>query len=466
MDKKKIIFTFGIILLLLFFLLVINMIIPKTVIILNGKNIINLPINTEYEEQGATAYLKTTFKKKKLDVEISGQVNSQKIGKYIITYRVKHNNRIREEIRIINVTDEEKPTLEVKQIKACQKNNLIEIDAKAFDNYDGDLTSSIKYKVNNDRIIISVQDSSQNLTIFEDKLNYIDEEKPEITLLGNNSIYLKVGEKYVEYGATAYDSCDGNITEKIKIESNVNVMSPGTYEVKYTIEDSLGNKTQKIRNVIVNSEEVKPVSDGIIYLTFDDGPGQYTNQILDILNSYNIKATFFVTNQFPKYQYLIKREYEEGHTVGIHTYSHKWAIYTSVETYLNDFYQIDDIVFSQTGIHPKYFRFPGGSSNTVSRNYKKGIMTELAQIMTEKGYTYFDWTFDSGDTSKNNKKDDILKNVKTYLKGDGSYIILLHDIKQNTLKALPEIIDYGLSRGYTFKSIDENTPVKHFKIAN
>ena len=210
-----------------------------------------------------------------------------------------------------------------------------------------------------------------------------------------------------------------------------------------------------------NSEEK------VIYLTFDDGPGKYTEQILEVLSKYDVKATFFVTNQFPNYQHLISEEYKQGHTIGIHTYSHKWSIYSDVETYLDDFNKINEIIRNQTGVESKIFRFPGGSSNTISKNYNKGIMTSLSQLMTEKGYIYFDWNIDSGDTAKKrNSKEDIIKNIKKNLNGDGAYIILTHDIRKNTLEALPEIIETAKTFGYEFAAISESTRAPHFEVSN
>ena len=93
-------------------------------------------------------------------------------------------------------------------------------------------------------------------------------------------------------------------------------------------------------------------------------------------------------------------------------------------------------------------------------------MTTLSSLMKEKGYTYFDWTFDSCDTCKNNSEEDILKMVKKYLTGNGNYIILMHDIKKNTKLVLPKVIEYAKNKGYIFKQIDETTPVKQFTPLN
>ncbi len=468
MSSKKKLIIMGSIFLTLLLLIGINFLIPRVVIELNGEKIVTLEVGNEYIEEGAKAYLKSPFSSEELKLDTIGLVDKEKLGMYRISYETKYHNKVIKDTRLVKVIDTTKPEITInKEVTACEKNNLINIDAKVIDNYDGDITDKLTYKVVSDEVLISVQDTSGNTEVKREKIKYIDSEKPKITLKGSENITLTVGEEYTEYGASATDSCDGTLSD-IKITSNVDVNKVGSYEVKYTVEDSLGNKTEKTRNVRVKEKEVvKPVTGGVIYLTFDDGPGVYTEEILNTLDKYGVKATFFVTNQFPKYQSLIKKEYEKGHTVGVHTYSHKWSVYDSVDTYLDDFNKMENIVFEQTGVHPKYFRFPGGSSNTVSIKHCKGVMSKLAYIMEEKGYTYFDWTFDSGDTSKTkNSAKAILNTVKTYLKGDGEYIILMHDIKKNTKDVLPQVIEYAKSRGYVFKAIDENTNVKHFKIAN
>ncbi len=474
MSSTKKILIFGIILVSLFFLILINFCVPKIKIELNGQKVTEVEIGSDYKELGVHAYLETFLKNDPLDFKITGKVNTNKLGKYKIIYEAKSGNQSKKIERIINVVDSEKPIIKLNEpVKMCKNNKLVEINATANDNYDGDITNQIKYKVDNEKAYISVVDSSNNKTELVENVQYIDGEKPEIKLLGEKHIVLFVGQKYEEMGVTAYDSCDGDLTEEVQIVSDLDVTKEGSYTIFYSVFDSEGTVVSVTRNITVidwkfnQDYPITPVKNGIIYLTFDDGPGQYTKSILDILNKYAVKATFFVTNQFPSYQHLIKEEYQNGHAVGLHTYSHKWSIYSSVDSYLEDFEKMATIIMAETGKNSKIFRFPGGSSNTVSRNYRKGIMSELAKLMTEKGYVYFDWTFDSGDTHlKNNTKDDILKNVKNYLKGDGEYIVLMHDIKKSTLEALPEVIEYGLSLGYRFAVLDENVNPQHFKIAN
>ncbi len=468
-NKKKII-AVGIAMILMLIILILSLLVPKIKFEYEGKTIQNINLGEDYSLLKVKAYYQNFFEKKELTIKTSDNVNPDKVGRYFITFEASFNGKKKKIIQVVNVIDNVKPEITINgNVTVCKNGENINFNATATDNYDGDITDKIKYRVSGEVVYLTVEDSSGNKTEIKSSLKYLNNEKPTITLNSSETIYLNLNEKYEEYGAVAKDSCDGDISKNIKISGNVDASKEGEYEIKYEIKDSDGNSTSKTRRVVVLSKEDDPknyVTDGTIYLTFDDGPGKYTAEILDILAKNNIKATFFVTGQFPKYYDLITREYNEGHTIGIHTYSHKWNIYSSVETYLDDFNKIETIIYEKTGMHPKYFRFPGGSSNTVSRNYCDKIMTNLAKVMEDKGYTYFDWTFDSCDTCKNNSKEDILKMVKTYLKGNGDYIILMHDIKENTKKALPEVIEYAKSRGYVFKAIDENTPVKHFKIAN
>ena len=118
----------------------------------------------------------------------------------------------------------------------------------------------------------------------------------------------------------------------------------------------------------------------VVYLTLDDGPSKNTQAVLDILDKYNAKATFFVTGAMPEYKDMIKKAYDKGHTIGMHTYSHDYAkVYASVDAYFQDLDQIGQLVKEEIGYVPCFIRFPGGSSNTISASYTKGIMTTLTQ---------------------------------------------------------------------------------------
>lgn len=203
----------------------------------------------------------------------------------------------------------------------------------------------------------------------------------------------------------------------------------------------------------------------VIYLTFDDGPGPYTEKLLGYLRKYGVKATFFVTNQNPNYTYLLKTMADDGHAIGVHSLTHNWNIYSSESSYLKDFNAMYDIIKKQTGIETKIFRFPGGTNNTVSRSYSRGIMSKLVKTMTDKGFVYFDWNVDCYDTSGYNSSQ-IARTTINQIKNKSVSIVLMHDIKKSTVNAIPEIIEYGLANGYVFKALDHTSPNVQFKPVN
>lgn len=187
-----------------------------------------------------------------------------------------------------------------------------------------------------------------------------------------------------------------------------------------------------------------------VYLTFDDGPSGNTNRILDILADYDVKATFFVVGkEEEEYQALYKRIVEEGHTLAMHSYSHKYnEIYQSVESYSADLSKLQEFLYTTTGVWCRYCRFPGGSSNTVSRV----DMHELIAYLDEQDMSYFDWNISSGDAASSYiSKEDIIRNCTVKLREYDEAIILMHDAsdKNSTVKALPELIEAIQSMGDT-----------------
>ena len=205
----------------------------------------------------------------------------------------------------------------------------------------------------------------------------------------------------------------------------------------------------------------------VVYLTIDDGPSENTQAVLDILDAYNCKATFFVTGISPDYAYQIHEEYRRGHTIGMHTYSHDYAqVYASQAAYFADLDQIAQVVREQIGYVPCFIRFPGGSSNAISATYTRGIMSALVGAVEAEGYQYYDWNASTGDGSDHTADElfayacefDDLENV----------VLLCHDsaTKQTTVEALPRIIEHYQDLGYTFEAIDRTTIVPHHGVNN
>lgn len=212
-------------------------------------------------------------------------------------------------------------------------------------------------------------------------------------------------------------------------------------------------------------EKEQVQSNKIVYLTFDDGPGAYTERLLNTLRKYDVKATFFVTNQFPNYIHLLKTMADDGHAIGVHTLTHSFSIYSSETSYMRDFNAMHDIIKKQTGIDTKIFRFPGGTNNTVSRKYCRGIMSTLAARMANNGYYCFDWNVDCRDTSGYNSSQ-IASTTISQIKNQSVSIVLMHDIKKATVDAMPAIIEYCLNNGYVFEVLDETSPSIRFKPVN
>ena len=204
-----------------------------------------------------------------------------------------------------------------------------------------------------------------------------------------------------------------------------------------------------------------------IYLTFDDGPSIYTKDILNTLDKYNVKATFFVTCS-DNLEEISKEIVKRGHTLALHTCSHKYSyVYSSEDNYFQDLDSISNLVEQYTGIKSKYIRFPGGSSNTVSRAYNRGIMSRLSSMVTERGYKYYDWNVDSNDAGGANAEQEYANVIGALQNGNRDVnMVLMHDTKVSTRDSLDGIIKDALDMGYTFFNINDYTKQVHHGINN
>ncbi len=206
----------------------------------------------------------------------------------------------------------------------------------------------------------------------------------------------------------------------------------------------------------------------VVYLTFDDGPSENTEGVLDILDQYGINATFFVTGNDPDYRDSIRDAYERGNTIGMHTMTHDYkTVYASEDAYFSDLDQVAQVVKDEIGYVPYLVRFPGGSSNTVSANYSSGLMTALSEDVPARGYQYYDWNVSSGDAAGNNVAVDTIVD-SSCVEGYSNIMLLCHDsnTKATTVEALPRIIQYYLDNGYAFAPIDRSTYVVHHRVGN
>ncbi len=378
-------------------------------ITLKGEQNITLEYGEKYNEQGADAKLvgKFIYKNgKPVKVEKNGKVNDQKLGKYEVTYSAKSSRYSATKVRTVTV---------------------------------------------------------------------VDTQVPSLVLDGSDKVSLTKGSKYTEPGFSATDNYDGDITSLVTVDGEVDVNKAGEYTLTYTVSDSSGNTSTLTRKVTVKAPVVRPsVNTGnintipagpkTVYLTFDDGAGPYTSYLLDVLAKYGVKATFFVKNS--GYNHLISRMASEGHAVGLHSATHDYKkIYQSEDAFYSDLDVIQNVVVAQTGKRSNLIRFPGGSSNMVSK-FNPGIMSRLAVSVTNNGYRYFDWNVDSNDAGGATTTEQVVNNVINGISKRSVSVVLQHDIKKFSVNAVEQIITWGLNNGYTFKALDETSPVCHHGINN
>ena len=307
------------------------------------------------------------------------------------------------------------------------------------------------------------------------KITVVDNTPPVINLTEpEGGVVVSSIDKYEEPGFTALDAGDGDVTTRV--QSQLSQLAPEQWKVTYTVTDSSGNTATAERQVTIREDAPAPSASGdsgesIICLTFDDGPSdKVTPQILDTLKANDVKATFFIVRYEDSMIPLLQRMVAEGHTIGIHTWNHDYNVcYATRDSYYEGVVKLAEKLKNDIGYEAFCCRFPGGSSNTVSRKYTEGVMTYLAERMPAEGYQYYDWNADSTDAEGNNRDPDVLyqNSINGFKKGRTN-ILLCHDLntKQTTADMLQRLINYGKENGYTFQPITKDTTPVHHGINN
>lgn len=228
---------------------------------------------------------------------------------------------------------------------------------------------------------------------------------------------------------------------------------------KFLDQDSVAAMSSK-----TDQENEKTETRKRAYLTFDDGPSDQTGEILDILNEYNVKATFFVIGRDERYYPMYKRIVEEGHTLALHSYSHEYnTIYASYDNFVNDVEELRKLLYDVTGVDCRYYRFPGGSSNRVTQV----SVDDLIDYLDSAGMTYFDWNALNNDAvTAGQTPDQLVKNIMKDALNYDDTIILMHDLdcRHETVESLPSLIEQLEEHGYEILPIDDETPhIQHKK---
>ena len=424
---------------------------PPTHIQLNGPSEERIAAFAAYTDPGAQ--LLRGSNRTDTAVTVEGRVNTEVPGDYTLTYQAEYRGQRYTARRLIHVEDREAPEL------TLAGDTEVTVSIRVTDQESGAIHV----------LTYTVTDKAGNTATATRRVTVRDVVAPVITLSGQRELFVSLGGTLKDPGATAQDDADGDLTAAIRRAGTVDTSVPGVYTLTYTVSDKAGNTASATRQVSVH--ENTATGSNPVYLTFDDGPSdRVTPRVLDTLKAYNVRATFFIVNYGESGKALIRRMIDEGHTVAIHGYSHDYAsIYKSDEAFMQNVYRLRDRLRADFGYEATIIRFPGGSSNTVSRQYSVGIMSRLAQRVQNEGFTYFDWNVSSGDAAGTPASSGrIYSAVTSALRHGRSNVVLMHDAgtKSTTADALPDIIQYCLANGYSIQAITPATKPVHHGIAN
>lgn len=476
---------------------------------LKGEKEICLEVGQKYLEPGSLAIFTSSEVTAEVPVTVKGQVDTTRIGDYTLEYFAQIGDLICTDSRLVHIVDTQKPVISL--ISNPDGFTLIghayeEEGFTASDNYDGDITDQVTREEVGDTIVYTVTDSSGNTFSVTRTINYFDPGKPTIHLLGNSTTLLIQGDAYTDPGVIATDANDGDVTASVAVEGSVDTTKSGIYTLRYTATNRYGFSGSAERTVYVLPPELVPLRQGVttdapvdsddpenpveskptirredyvipvggmaykptgkvIYLTFDDGPSYHTPRLLSILRKYQVKASFFVVQN--SLIDIIAQTASEGHTVAIHTSSHNYKkIYTNEDAFLADLLAMQQVIEQYTGQTVMLNRFPGGSSNTISSAYSKGIMSRLTKLLPQMGYTYFDWNVDSNDAGGASTPEEVFKNIINGVQWYKQSVVLQHDTNGFSVDAVERLIVWGLINGYTFQPLTADSPTCHHSVFN
>lgn len=445
------------------------MIKPTTFVFINNNP--EVQIHCEFD---ALANIKKVRDGKISQVVVDqSKLNINALGEYPVKYTYKEKTT---EI-IVSIVDKKSPTFDIVELE-IDLGMKVDPNLMAINIVD-DTKTTVKFKkdykfdkVGDVKVVVVVIDQAGNKVEKKGVVHVLEKDDIAPEIKGVSTRTISKGDLSVDLlsGITVLDNRDPGPQLNVD-QTKMDINKLGEYEVKYIATDRSGNKTETTCIIkVVEKAEIgvnTQTESKIVYLTFDDGPSYITEDILNVLDQYGVKATFFATGLNPDYFYLIKEAYNRGHTIGMHTYSHNYSqLYASPEAYYEDLNKIGELCKQQIGFVPRYIRFPGGSSNGISKKFNPGIMSFLTKDVLTKGYQYYDWNADFQDGSGKLAASTLFsKAIDTRA---NNVIILAHDArgKQTTVEALPKVIEYYRSNGYAFAGIDDFSYVPHHRVNN
>ena len=286
-----------------------------------------------------------------------------------------------------------------------------------------------------------------------------------IVLSGDAEMDWVCGIPYEDPGYTAYGSKGEDLTGEVQIKGDFLCWKVGDYKLSYVIMDGKKAVASAERLIhVVTAELLDTVqTHRTIYLTFDDGPCEgLTELVLDTLAKYNIKATFFiVAGRSPQHLEILPRIVEEGHTLGIHCYSHYLkGLYWDANSFFTDFMKAQEVIYQYTGAYAHVSRLPGGSRTAHDLAITlDGRYDELREMMHNMGVRYYDWNVQP---ESYKETDGVIYNFTHPDKEYDFAIVLQHDTRNYSVYALDKMIQWALKEGYSFAPIDLTTPEIHF----
>lgn len=278
-------------------------------------------------------------------------------------------------------------------------------------------------------------------------------------LVGPEELEWICGRPYEEPGAIAWEKSGEDRSGEIRVSGEVICWKTGSYTIDYsfTDEDGQQHSLQRVVNVIP-AELPEPVpTEKVIYLTFDDGPSPETPRLLDILDKYDVKASFFIVGTQEEQRGYIKEIHDRGHTIGLHCYSHDIpGIYRGgEELYFEDFMKAQRVIYDATGSYAQISRFPGGSVTAWA--YLRDDYEAVEQRLRDMGVRSYDWNIQCENL-------ETLSTMQCYynfiysVPGYDMSIPLQHDTLVSSVNAVEDMIIWGLENGYEFRALDNTVP--------